>query len=270
MAIVALHSASTGLSALSTGLDVIANNLANSNTEGFKASRVNFQDLLYIEKEQPGAENVNGDQRPTGLYVGLGTKASGTQLDFRQGPAQQTGRDLDILIDGDGFFQVQVEDELGEGGIAYTRAGNFTLNAEGEIVLATDQGRRLIPNVQVPPEATSISILADGTIYAGINGQSDLEDLGTIEIATFVNPVGLKQVGENLYVQTAASGEPAVGDPIDGGRGAVRQGFLEGSNVDPVIELVNLIRTQRAFEMNSQSIQAADEALQTIGRLRRF
>ncbi len=270
MAIVALHSASTGLSALSTGLDVIANNLANSNTDGFKASRVNFQDLLYIEKAQPGAENINGDQRPMGTYVGLGTKVSGTQLDFRQGPAQQTGREFDLLIDGDGFFQVQVEDELGENGIAYTRAGNFTLNAEGELVLANDQGRRLLPNIQVPPDATGITVLPDGTVYAGISGQADLEDLGTLEVATFVNPVGLKQVGENLYVQTEASGEPAVGDPLDGGRGAIRQGFLEGSNVDPVVELVNLIRTQRAFEMNSQSIQAADEALQTIGRLRRF
>jgi len=270
MAIVALHSASTGLSALSTGLDVIANNLANSNTDGFKSSRVNFQDLLYIEKAQPGAENVNGDQRPTGVYVGLGTKVSGTQLDFRQGPAQQTGRELDLLIDGSGFFQVQVEDEAGEGGMAYTRAGNFTLNSEGEIVLANDQGRRLLPNVQVPPDATGIEILPDGTIYVGIMGQADPEDLGTIELATFVNPAGLKQIGENLYVQTAASGEPSVGEPIEAGRGAIRQRFLEGSNVDPVVELVNLIRTQRAFELNSQSIQAADEALQTIGRLRRF
>lgn len=270
MAIVALHSASTGLSALSTGLDVIANNLANANTDGFKSSRANFQDLLYIEKAQSGAENVNGDRRPTGIHVGLGTKVSGTQVDFRQGPAQQTGRELDLMIDGDGFFQVQVEDEAGEGGIAYTRAGNFTLNEEGEVVLANDQGRRVIPSIQVPPDATGIEVLPDGTVYAGIAGEAEPQDLGVLELATFINPAGLKQIGENLYVQTAASGEPAVGEPIEAGRGAIRQRFLEGSNVDPVVELVNMIRTQRAFELNSQSIQAADEALQTIGNLRRF
>lgn len=270
MAIIALHSASTGLSALSTGLDVIANNLANANTDGFKSSRANFQDLLYIEKAQPGVENVNGDERPTGLYVGLGTKVSGTQIDFAQGPAQQTGRELDLMIEGDGFFMVQVEDDLGEDGVAYTRAGNFSLNSEGEIVLANDQGRRLIPNIDVPPDATGISILADGTVLVTIAGQAEPEELEIIELATFINPAGLKQIGENLYVQSAASGEPSVGEPREGGRGAIRQGFLEGSNVDPVRELINLIRTQRAFELNSQSIQAADEALQTVSQLRRF
>ena len=270
MAIVALHSASTGLSALSTSLDVTANNLANVNTDGFKASRVNFQDLFYLEQAQPGVENANGDERPTGLYVGLGTKVSGTQLDFRQGTAQNTGRELDVMIEGNGFFQVLVEDDLGEGGVAYTRAGNFALNSEGEIVMANDQGRRLLPNIQIPPDATGIEILTDGTLLVSIAGQAEPDELDVIQLATFVNPAGLKQVGENLYVQTAASGDPAVGDPLEGGRGGLRQRFVEGSNVDPVTELVNLIRTQRAFEMNSQSIQAADEALQTIGRLRRF
>jgi flagellar basal-body rod protein FlgG len=270
MAIVALHSASTGLRALSTSLDVIANNLANANTDGFKASRVNFQDLLYIERAQPGVENAAGDQRPTGLYVGLGVKVSGTQTDFRPGPAHATARELDIMVDGEGFFVVQVEDEVGESGQAFTRAGNFILNSEGEIVLATDQGRRLMPNVQIPPDATQIEILADGTILVGIAGQAEPEVLDTIQLATFINPAGLKPIGENLYVQTAASGEPAIGEPLEGGRGALRQGFLEGSNVDPVVELVNLIRTQRAFELNSQSIQAADEALQTVSRMRRF
>lgn len=270
MAIHALHSASTGLSALSTSLDVTANNLANASTDGFKASRVNFQDLLYIEKAQPGVENVNGDQRPTGISVGLGVKVSGTQLDFRQGSAIATGRQLDMMIDGNGFFVVQVEDTRGEGGLAFTRAGNFALNAEGEIVLANDQGRRLVPNIQIPPEAIGIDILADGTVLVGIEGQAEPEQLEVIQLATFINPAGLRAIGENLYVQTAASGEPSIGEPLDAGRGGLRQGFLEGSNVDPVTELVNLIRTQRAFEMNSQSIQAADEALQTIGRLRRF
>lgn len=269
MAIIALHSASTGLSALSTALDVIANNLANANTDGFKSSRANFQDLLYAEKAQPGTENANGDQRPTGLFVGLGTKISGTQTNFSQGPAQNTNMPLDLMIEGEGFFQVQVEDSLGEG-IAYTRAGNFVRNAEGEIVLATDQGRRLLPNIQIPADATGISISSDGIVSVTVAGETEPQQLETIQLATFINPAGLRPVGENLFIPSAASGEPIVGDPLEDGRGGIRQGFLEGSNVDPVVELVNLIKTQRAFELNSQSVQAADEALQTIGRLRRF
>ncbi len=270
MAVLALHSASTGLRALSTSLDVIANNLANSNTDGFKSSRVNFQDLLYIERAQPGVENINGDQRPTGVYVGLGVKESGTQVDFRQGAALNTGRELDMMIEGNGFFQVQVEDELGADGLAYTRAGNFAVSAEGEIVLANDQGRRLVPGIQIPANTTQVEILTDGTVLALVNGEAEAVQIGTVELASFVNPPGLKPIGENLYVRTAASGEAAVGAPLEGGRGAIRQRFLEGSNVDPVVELVSLIRTQRAFELNSQSIQAADEALQTISQLRRF
>jgi len=269
MAIIALHSASTGLSALSTSLDVIANNLANANTDGFKASRANFQDLLYAERAQPGTENSNGDIRPTGLYVGLGTKISGTQVNFSQGAMQNTGGELDLAIEGDGFFQVEVGDDTGEG-IAYTRAGNFALNADGEIVLATDQGRRLVPSVQIDPNAVGVSIGNDGVVSQLLPGQNEPQIVETLQLATFVNPAGLKQLGENLYLPSAASGDANIGDPLEDGRGGVRQGFLEGSNVDPVIELVNLIKTQRAFELNSQSIQAADEALQTIGRLRRF
>ncbi len=269
MAIIALHSASTGLSALSTALDVIANNLANSTTDGFKASRANFQDLLYEEKAQPGTENTNGDQRPTGLYVGLGTKVSGTQLDMSQGPAHATDRQLDVCIDGPGFYQVQVEDDLGEG-LAFTRAGNFALNSEGEIVMANDQGRRLEPNVTIPEGATGISIGADGTVSVAIPGSTEPQEVGNIELAAFVNPAGLKQIGENLYLPSAASGEAQLGEPREGGRGELKQGFIEVSNVDTVTELIGLIKTQRAFEINSQSIQAADEVLQTVGRLRRM
>ncbi len=270
MAILALHSASTGLSALSTSLDIIANNLANANTDGFKSSRANFQDLLYTEKAQPGVENANGDQRPTGLYVGLGTRLSGTQVDFAQGAARQTGKELDIMIEGDGFFVIEVESDRSEGGLAYTRAGNFATNRDGELVLATDQGRRLSPSITIPDNASQVSITADGRVSIAVQGQSDPQEIGQIEIATFINPAGLKQIGENLYAPSAASGDPIAGNPAEENRGQLKQGFLEGSNVDPVVELVNLIRTQRAFELNSQSIQAADEALQTIGRLRRF
>ncbi|MBX3373765.1 MAG: flagellar basal-body rod protein FlgG [Phycisphaeraceae bacterium] len=266
MAVIALHSAATGLSALSTSLDVTANNLANVNTEGFKASRANFQDLLYQEKAQPGVENANGDQRPTGLYVGLGVRVSGTQLDFAQGSAINTGRPLDVLIEGEGFLQVRVEDTLSQDGVAYTRAGGLTINADGELVLANDNGRRLEPPIALPENRTGVQILDDGSVYAMVEGE--LEFVDRIQLAVFVNPAGLRQLGENLFAPSPASGDPQSGDPIEGGRGRIRQGFLEGSNVDPVVELVSLIRTQRAFEMNSQSIRAADEVLQTVGRLR--
>ncbi len=269
MAIRALHSAATGLNALTTALDVIANNIANANTDGFKASRANFQDLLYEEVAQPGVENANGDQRPTGLYIGLGVKVSGTQLDFRQGAARPTERELDLMIEGEGFFPVGISDDVGDG-VGYTRAGNFELNSDGEIVLANDHGYRLEPSITVPEEAIGLSILPTGEVYASIRNQTDPELIGEIEVATFVNPAGLKQVGENIFVPSAASGDPNAGLPNEDGRGLVRQGFLEGSNVDPTIELVNLIKTQRSFELNSQSIQAADEALRTIGNLRRF
>ncbi len=269
MAVIALSTAATGLSAQATNLDVIANNLANSNTPGFKASRVNFQDLIYQERKLPGVENSQGLRRPIGLYVGLGVKVAGTQLDFRQGSAEETGRKLDLLIDGQGFFQVEIEDDIGEG-IGYTRAGNFTLNEDGEIVLATDQGRRLIPSIVIPDDATTIEISSDGVVSIQLPGQIDPTVVGTIELATFINNAGMRQIGENLFVPSAASGDPTIGDPGENGRGLVRQGFLEGSNVDPVTELVALIRTQRAFEFNSQALQAADEALQQIGNLRRF
>jgi flagellar basal-body rod protein FlgG len=269
MAIIALHSAATGLSALSTALDVIANNLANANTDGFKVSRANFQSLLFEERAQPGTENANGDQRPTGLYVGLGTKISGTQIDFSQGSARQTGQPLDLLIEGNGFFRVEVGEQSPDG-FAYTRAGNFTLNADGEIVLATDEGRRLDPPITIDPNATGITINTDGTVNVLLPDSIEPQAVGQIEISTFINPTGLRQIGENLYVQSAASGDPVTGAPGEDNRGIIRQGFLEASNVDPVVELINLIRTQRAFELNSQSIQAADEVLQTVGNLRRF
>jgi len=270
MAIIALHSASTALSALSTALDVTANNLANINTDGFKGSRANFEDLLYEERRQPGVENANGDQKPTGLYVGLGVKVSGTQVDYSQGSVIPTDRPLDVMIQGDGFFQVQVEDTLSDGGVAYTRAGNFSLNAEGDIVLANDDGRRLVPNINIPVEAIGIEVRADGTVAYALEGQADPVEAGVIELATFVNPAGLRQIGGNLFAPSAASGDPETGEPQTGGRGRLLGGALEGSNVDPVKELVSLIRTQRAFDINSQSIQAADEVLRTVGQLRSF
>lgn len=269
MAILALHSAATGMSALSTKLDVTANNLANVNTDGFKGSRVNFQDLLYVEKAQAGVENANGDQRPMGTYVGLGVKVSGTQLDFRQGPVIATGRELDMMIEGRGFFQIQVGSDEAPNGIAYTRAGNFTLNENGEIVLASDTGRRLEPNITIPNDAEGITISIDGRVSVLQPGNTQPSEIGQIQIADFANPGGLKQIGENLLVETIATGPALTGEPAQQQFGGIRQSILEGSNVDPTSELINLIRTQRAFEMNSQSIRTADEVLQQVASLRR-
>lgn len=269
MAILALQSSATALSALNTRLDVTANNLANVNTDGFKASRANFQDLLYVERAQPGVENSNGDQRPIGLYVGLGVRVSGTQVDFTQGSLITTGRDLDIAIEGDGFFQVQVPTDTAASGIAYTRAGNFTLDSDGRVVMASDQGRRIIPEITIPPEATKVDIKSDGRVYVEMPGTLEPELVETLQTATFVNPPGLKQIGENLFTETAASGDPDVGDPNTGARGNLRAGMLEASNVDPTNELIDMIRTQRAFEMNSNTIRAADDTLRMIAQLRR-
>ncbi len=269
MATVSLFSSSSGLNALNTQLDVIANNLANVNTQGFKQSRVNFQDLLYQEKKLPGVENGLGDNTPTGLFVGLGVKTSGTQLNFKQGALLETGRDLDVAIDGDGFFQVSVVNGISEDGVAYTRSGNFALNADGEIVLANDRGWRLEPSITVPDGTTLIQVEADGRVRAQVAGELEARELGTIELANFINPQGLRSEGGNLFTATGASGPPIAGEPNDEGFGSLQSGFLEASNVDPTKQLVELIRTQRAFEMNSQVIKAADETLRTVSQLRR-
>lgn len=269
MAVIALQSAASGLSALNTQLDVVANNLANINTPGFKASRANFQDLMYIERAQPGVENANDDQRPTGLYVGLGVKVSGTQVTFGQGAPLSTDRPLDLMIDGLGFFKVGVQDSVGSDGFAYTRAGNFALNADGEIVLANDQGRRLEPIITIPDSADEVTISADGTVYYLEEGATEPLEAGQIEISNFVNPAGLKQVGENLFAVTAASGPALDGVAGEENRGSILQGMLESSNVDPTKELIEMIRTQRAFELNSNSIRAADETLRSVAQLRR-
>ncbi len=269
MATISLQSAASALSALDTAMDVTANNLANVNTAGFKASRVNFQDLLYQERAQPGAENANGDQRPTGLFVGLGVKVAGTQVDFSQGAPITTNRPLDVMIEGNGFFRVQVQSSLSADGIGYTRAGQFTLNADGQLVMVNDQGRRVQPDVTIPQDATEVVIDANGQVWVRQPGAVELTSAGQIETSVFVNPSGLKQIGENLFVETGASGAPITGNPGEDNRGQLRQGMYEASNVDPTQELITLIRTQRAFEMNSQTIRAADDSLRTISQLRR-
>lgn len=269
MAVTALHSAATGLNALSREIDIIANNLANVNTAGFKSLRANFEDLLYEAKEQPGVENANGDQSPAGLYVGLGTKISNTQFDPTQGDPIRTERDFDAMISGKGFFMVQVADDVG-GGTAYTRSGNFFINAERQLVLGNSEGPILDPGIDIDPEATDIAISSDGRITGILPGDTQRTDFGQLELAMFVNTAGLEAIGGNLLLETDASGPPIAGEPGQGGFGTIKHKFLEASNVDPVRELVSLIKTQRAFELNSQTIQTADEALQVISNLRRF
>ncbi|MEX2215821.1 MAG: flagellar basal-body rod protein FlgG [Phycisphaeraceae bacterium] len=269
MAVTALHSAATGLGALSREIDIIANNLANVNTTGFKGLRANFEDLLYEAKEQPGVENGQGNVTPAGLFVGLGTKISNTQFDFAQGDPVRTDGDFDVMINGRGFFQVQVADDLG-GGTAYTRAGNFFVNREGQLVLGNSFGPLVTnPNIDIDPEAIDIAISEDGRISGLVPPDTERTEFGQLQIATFVNPSGLTAVGGNLLIESEGSGPPIVGNPNEANRGRVLHKFLEASNVDPVKELVSLIKTQRAFELNSQTIQTADQTLQVISNLRR-
>lgn len=269
MAIIAMQSAASGLRALDTRLDVIANNLANVNTEGFKSSRANFEDLLYLERAQPGVENAIGDQRPTGLYVGLGVNVSGTQQDFTQGTPISTSSSTDMMIEGRGFFKVRVEDSLGAGGVAYTRNGNFIRNSEGDLVLANSDGRYLDPAINIPADALEVFVTPDGRVQYSTANDAEPQEAGQLQISIFVNPEGLSSIGGNLWAESAASGPPIEGQPATENFGRIRGNTLEGSNVDPSRELIELIRTQRAFEMNSQAIRAADETLQSVAQLRR-
>lgn len=268
MAITALHAAATGLKALSTQIDVVANNLANAETTAFKRSRVNFEDLMYLQLKQPGTTNAVGEVSPAGIYVGLGTKISNTQVDLEQGSMERTDRPLDVAIEGNGFFRVKILDGIGDG-VGYTRNGNFFVNNAGELVLGMGDGYRILPNINVPPDATEISISRSGVVEYIPAGSTNKVQAGQLEISQFRNSQGLKLLGGSVYQETEASGPPITGKPGEQGAGQVLQGFLESSNVDPVKELVSLIKTQRAFELNSQSIQSADQALQTIGNLRR-
>jgi len=216
MAYIALQSAASGLSALGTELDVIANNLANVNTDGFRASRVNFEDLMYQERALPGVENANGDRKPTGLFVGLGVRVSGTQFNLSSGAPIATGNPLDVTIEGRGYFRVLVDDERAEGGIAYTRAGNFTVNSDGDLVLATSEGRLLDPSISITSGASNISISSSGVVSGQLAGEAEPSVFGQIQLADFTNPGGLIPLGENLFAETERGiavddvGEPAA------------------------------------------------------------
>ena len=268
MSTIALNTAATGLNALSTSLDVTANNLANINTAGFKASRTNFEDLFYLTRAQPGVEDAFGNAQPTGLQVGLGVSVSGTSLDVGQGSFEPTSDAFDLAVQGDGWFQVELSPGLSPDDHGYTRAGDFTRNQDGEWVMANSEGYRLVPNFPIPQDATNLNVDEWGNIHYEQDGAT--VNPGRITLARFINPAGLKAIGSNIYVPTEGSGEAEVGDPNEDGYGSIKQFNLEVSNAQPVTELVTLIKTQRAFEMNSQVIQAANETLQEIVNLRRF
>jgi flagellar basal-body rod protein FlgG len=223
---------------------------------------------MYLQQKQPGVTNAAGDITPAGIFVGLGTRISNTQIDLEQGSLENTSRPLDVGIEGNGFFKVKILDALG--GFGYTRNGNFFVNNEGDLVLGMGDGYKLQPPIQIPQGATDISISESGMVEVRQAGQDRTTQVGQLEITQFINPQGLRLLGGSIYVKTEASGEPVESNPGEEGAGVILQGYLEGSNVDPVKELVTLIKTQRAFELNSQSIQTADQALQTIGNLRRF
>jgi flagellar basal-body rod protein FlgG len=266
MAVTALQTAATGMSALSQQIDIIANNLANVNTTGFKSFRANLEDLTYQQKAQPGVVSSNA-QTPSGLYVGLGTRISNTQPDFTQGAPVSTGGQLDWMVNGQGFFKVKLLQQLNDG-VGYTRAGNFSLNANREIVLGNAQGLRLEPPMVIPDGTTQISVSADGVVNAYVNSSPTPTQVGTLQLANFVNPSGLCPQGGNVFTETPASGPPIDGQPGIGSFGTIQQQYLEASNVDSVSELVNLIKTQRAFEMNSQAIQTANQMMQVVSNLR--
>ncbi len=251
----ALHVARTGLDAQGFRMQVIANNLANVNTTGFKRDRANFETLGYQMVTQPGAPSSAENRYAVGLNLGTGVALAGTARINTQGTLAQTGNALDMAIEGAGYFQV----ELPDGRLGYTRAGNFSMAADGTLV--TPDGKPVQPAIQIPEGATGISVAADGTVSAAVPGQTEVAELGRIEIARFANPSGLQAIGDNILVETAASGAPQVGAAGEEGRGILRAGMLEGSNVNVVEELVDMIETQRAYEVNSKMIQATDEMM---------
>ncbi|GAA0688668.1 flagellar basal-body rod protein FlgG [Marinobacterium maritimum] len=251
----ALHVAKTGLSAQDTQLKVISNNLANVSTVGFKKDRLEFEDLLYQIRRQPGAATGEDSQLPSGLQLGSGVRTVGTQKQFHTGDMQITNQTFDVAINGRGFLQVQQPN----GDIAYTRNGE--LHLDGESRLVTSEGYLIEPAITLPGEVTNFSVGNDGTVTVTVAGDPNPQELGQLELADFVNPQGLQAIGQNLFIETAASGAPIVGVAGEEGRGILKQGMLEGSNVNAVEELVDMITTQRAYEMNSKVISTADEML---------
>jgi len=268
MSVQTLYTAATGMQAMETKLDVIANNLANVNTTAFKKGRANFEDLLYRHTIPPGANPGGSGLAATGTSVGLGTRVSSIQTNFKQGAYENTGNALDVAIEGVGFFQVQ---DPSTGNNLYTRAGNLSVNANGQLVLGSaNSGRQLQPAITIPQGATDLSIQRDGNVLYRLQGQNNSSSAGQLQLASFLNPEGLLKLGENLFQETQASGTSTLDIPGNNGLGVLTQGALEASNVEPVQELIDLITTQRSFELNSQAVQAGDQLLQLVSNLRRF
>jgi flagellar basal-body rod protein FlgG len=254
----ALWAAKTGLDAQNTRMTTISHNLANVNTTGFKKDRAVFEDLLYQNVRQVGAATSQNSVAPTGLNLGTGVRIVATEKNYTQGQLTNTGNGMDVAINGRGFLQVLMPD----GSSAYTRDGSFKMSPEGELVTAS--GYRIQPAISIPQGAQSLSIAADGTVSVTLPGQSAPTQVGTVQLTDFVNPAGLEPRGDNLLVETAASGPAQTGNPGLNGLGTLQQGFLEGSNVNVVEELVSMIETQRAYEMNSKAISSTDEMLQYV------
>lgn len=254
----ALWIAKTGLDAQQTKMSVISNNLANASTTGYKRSRAVFEDLLYQNQRQPGAQSSQDTLFPTGLMIGTGVRTVATEKLFSQGNMSQTENPLDVAINGQGFYQVMMPD----GTLAYTRAGELQIDNQGQVV--NSSGYAVQPAVTIPQDALSITIAEDGTVSVTQPGSAASVQAGTIQLADFINPAGLQPVGNNLFLETSASGAPQTGNPGVNGMGVLVQGFVEQSNVNVVEELVSMIETQRAYEMNSRSISTSDQMLQFV------
>ncbi len=263
MSLRSLWTAAVGMSSQALNMDVIANNLANVNTTGFKRSRADFQDLFYQNLRIAGAASSTGTEIPTSNQIGLGAKVSAVDKLFAQGDYKQTGNELDLAIDGRGFFQITTPD----GEIAYTRAGAFKLDGSGNIV--NSDGYLLQPQITVPENASQLTVGLDGTITVMNAGETAPSEIGNIETARFANPAGLTAIGKNLFLESETSGNPTTGTPGEDGLGTISQGFLEMSNVSIVEEMVQMILAQRAYEINGKAIQTADEMLQMANNIRR-
>ena len=258
-----LWTAGTGMLAQQLNIDVISNNLSNVNTVGFKKKRAEFEDLLYQTIRGGGNADLPSPQQPASLQVGLGSRLAATNQLFMQGNAQQTGNPLDIMIDGDGFFQVQLPDNK----IGYTRSGDFKVDGLGRIL--TSDGYMLQPEITIPEGSTNITVSSDGTVTALLPGETDSQVIGQMELVKFINPAGLDAIGSNLWIQTGQSGEPVNVTPGTEGMGTIIQGSLEMANVQVVEEMINMIVAQRAYDVNSKAVQASDEMLQVASNLRR-
>ena len=251
----------TGMEAQQTQLDTISNNLANVSTNGYKRAHAVFEDLMYQNLRQAGANSTEQTTMPTGLQVGLGTRAAATSRSFSQGNLTQSANNLDVAVLGNGFFEVQMPD----GTTGYTRDGSFQVSSTGQLV--TNNGYTVQPGITIPANAQSVTIGSDGTVSVVIPGQATAQSVGQIQVASFVNPAGMEPKGQNIFAETAASGTPNTGTPGQNGLGSLRQGFVETSNVNVVEELVAMIQTQRAYELNSKAIQTSDQMLQKLGQL---